>query len=184
MKTNKAHDLSAYSFSKDEPFLIDTNVWLFFYPAPSDSLPRYVANYTNGLKSMLSARASLAMDAMVLSEYLNVYCRIEWRALHIRKHPKFKAFRQSADFASVGSGAATFARSMLSLCTRHDHPFAATDVTQVLTDFETGSNDFNDGLLAETCRHNGWKLVTNDGDFTSGGIEVLTTNPKLLAACP
>ena len=40
------------------------------------------------------------------------------------------------------------------------------------------------GELAETCRHNGWKLVTNDSDFTSGGIEILTTNSKLLADCP
>ncbi len=28
------------------------------------------------------------------------------------------------------------------------------------------------------------KIVTNDSDFTVGGIEVLTTNPKLLRACP
>ena len=37
--------------------------------------------------------------------------------------------------------------------------------------------------LTETCRRNGWKLVTNDADFTTGGIEVLTTNPMLLRAC-
>ena len=43
--------------------------------------------------------------------------------------------------------------------------------------------DFNDGLLAETCRHHGWKLVTNDSDFTTGGIEVLTSHPALLRAC-
>ena len=27
----------------------------------------------------------------------------------------------------------------------------------------------------------GWKFVTNDGDFTNGGIEVLTSNPRLLS---
>ena len=83
----------------------------------------------------------------------------------------------------MGRGAATFARGMLRVCTRHDHPFAAADVAQVLADFEGGSNDFNDGMLAETCRHYGWKLVTNDSDFTTGGIEVLTSHPVLLKAC-
>ena len=33
---NKAHDLANYAFQKDEPLLLDTNVWLYLYPAPSD----------------------------------------------------------------------------------------------------------------------------------------------------
>ena len=133
---------------------------------------------------MLSAGVQLVMDVVVLSEYLNAYCRIEWRARYRPRYPRFKAFRQSVDFPAVGSGAAVYARAMLRQVTRHDHPFAALDVFRVLADFEAGSNDFNDGLLAETCRRNNWKLVTNDADFTFGGIEVLTTNRKLLAACP
>jgi hypothetical protein len=39
-------------------------------------------------------------------------------------------------------------------------------------------------MLVETCRLRGWKLLTNDADMTLGGIELLTSNPKLLAACP
>jgi predicted nucleic acid-binding protein len=136
------------------------------------------------LKNMLAAGSRLVIDAMVLSEYLNTYCRIEWKALHNAAQPNFKKFRKSPAFLTVGQGAATFARGMLKLCARHDHPFAAADVTRLLTDFEAGTNDFNDGLLAATCRHHGWKLVTNDSDFTTGGIEVLTSHPVLLKACP
>jgi len=180
---NKAHNLAAYAFKSDEPLLLDTNVWLYLYPAPSDRATGYAAGYSAALKNMLAAGSCLVMDAMILSEYLNRYCRIEWSALHKRTYSDFKAFRKSTHFQPVGQGAATYARSMLKLCTCHDHPFASADVARVLTDFETGWKDFNDGLLAETCRHHNWKLVTNDGDFTAGGIEVLTTNPKLLAAC-
>jgi len=181
---NKAHHLATYAFQKEEPVLLDTNVWLYLYPAPSGRATKHAAGYSAALKNMLAAGSRLVMDAMILSEYLNRYCRIEWNALHQHTYSDFKAFRQSAAFPSVGQGAAVYARNMLKLCTRHDHPFASVDVARVLTDFEAGSNDFNDGLLAETCRHHNWKLVTNDGDFTAGGIEVLTTNPKLLAACP
>ena len=181
---NKAHDLSAYTFQKEEPFLLDTNVWLYLFPAPSDKATGHAAGYSAATKNMLAAGCYLVMDALILSEYLNRYCRIEWSALHKRTYPDFKAFRKSASFQTVGQGAATFARSMLKLCTRHDHPFSTADVGCVLAEFEAGSSDFNDGLLAETCRHHNWKLVTNDGDFTAGGIDVLTTNPRLLAACP
>ncbi len=181
---NKAHDLSKYAFQKNEPFLLDANVWLYLYPAPSNKPDWRAASYSNALKGILTAGSRLVMDALILSEYLNRYCRIEWIALHKAAQPDFKMFRKSPAFKSVGAGAATYAREMLKLCTRHDHPFSAANVTQVLADFETGVNDFNDGLLAETCRHHGWKLVTNDGDFTSGGIDVLTSHPRLLRACP
>lgn len=181
---NKAHNLSTYSFKKDEPLLLDANIWLYLFPAPSGKAPGFAARYSAALKRILAARAHLVMDAMILSEYLNRYCRIEWNALHTIAYPDYKMFRKSKAFPNVGQGAAAFARGILKVCTCHDHPFAAANVAQVLTDFETGTSDFNDGLLAEACRHHNWKLVTADGDFTDGGIEVLTTNPKLLAACP
>lgn len=181
---NKAHDLSAYAFQKDEPFLLDANIWLYLFPSPSGNAAIFAPQYSTAFKNMLTAKVRLLMDAIVLSEYLNRYCRIEWNALHKATEPDFKKFRKSTAFRTVGQGAATFARSMLKLCTCHDHPFATTDVVRVLADFGAGSNDFNDGLLAEACRHHNWKFVTNDGDFVEGGIEVLTTNPRLLAACP
>lgn len=190
-KKNKAHDLSGYRFRKEEIVLIDTNVWLYLNPPPSKTTRPLSNNtrrapfiYSRGLKAMLSRKVRLVMDALVLGEYLNAYCRIEWSAIHQAKYPKFKDFRKSADFSVVGKGAATFARSMLNLCTRCDYPFSAIDITQILTDFEIGSKDVNDGLLTETCRHNNWKLVTHDSDFTLGGIEILTGNRKLLKACP
>lgn len=181
---NKAHNLAAYAFKKEEPLLLDTNVWLYLFPAPSDRPTRHAAAYSTALRDMLAAGARLVMDAMVMSEYLNRYCRIEWNALHKATQPDFKAFRKSPAFLTVGQGAATYARRILKLCICHDHPFANADVTQVLVDFEAGTNDFNDGLLADACRQHGWKLVTNDSDFTTGGIEVLTSHPVLLRACP
>lgn len=181
---NKAHDLATYTFSSGEKLLLDANVWLYLFPAPSGKRYKFAVSYSAALKNMMTAGAYLAMDALVLSEYLNQYCRIEWSALHKTTYPKFKDFRQSAAYASVGAGAAVYARSILKLCTRHDHPFSASDVTKVLADFETGTCDFNDGLFVETCKKNGWKFVTNDSDFTNGGIEVLTSNPRLLSACP
>jgi predicted nucleic acid-binding protein len=180
---NKAYDLSTYSFSNGEPLLLDANVWLFLFPAPSGSLPWFVKKYSAGFKQMLIAKAMLALDALVLSEYLNRYCRIEWDALHTNKYKNFKEFRQSPDYTPVGQGAGLYARNILKLCAKRDHPFSASDVAQVLSDFECGVCDFNDGLFIETCRHNGWKFVTNDADFTNGGIEVLTSNPRLLSAC-
>lgn len=180
---NRAHDLAHYTFRGNESVLIDANVWLHLYPAPSDGRRPNVREYSQGLKAMLAAGVELMMDPIVLGEYLRAYCGIEWRALHRGKYPRFKRFRRSADFGAVGSQAAAFARAMLTQCTRRDHPFSKTAVDDVLTEFEKGESDFNDGALVETCRIHGWRLVTHDGDMTVGGIEVLTANRKLVAAC-
>ena len=180
---NRALNLASYSFSEAETLLFDTNIWLYLFPAPSNRPPGYAHQYSSALKRIMQAKSHLALDAFVLSEYLNRYCRIEWKALHVTTYPDFKKFRQSSDCGPVSHNAAAFARKIIQLCSRYDHPFASCDVAQVLDEFESGRQDLNDGLLVETCRYHGWKLVTNDGDFTNGGIEVLTTNPKLLTAC-
>jgi len=181
---NKAHDLTNYAFSKDEPLLLDSNVWLFLYPAPSDATLGPAPTYSAAFKQILSAGAQLAIDAIVISEYLSQYCRIEFQALHQKKYGKFKSFRKCPDFANVGPKAVFFAQEILKLCSRHDYPFTKIDIAEMLKDVESGAMDANDRLLIESCRHHGWKLVTHDGDLTLGGIEILTANPALIAACP
>jgi predicted nucleic acid-binding protein len=180
---NKAYNISTYAFSKGETFLFDANVWLFLFPGPSASIPSFFRKYSDAYKRILKAGASVILDAIVLSEYLNGYCRIEWKALHKDKYKNFKDFRCSADFSSVGQIAAYFAKQILSKSIVHDFPFSKLDINQIISDFEGGQSDFNDGLLSQTCRHHGWKMVTDDKDFKTGGIEVLTSNPQLLRAC-
>jgi predicted nucleic acid-binding protein len=182
---NKAHDLAAYNFTKGEPLLLDTNVWLFLFQAPSDSYLTPAPGYSEAFKKILSAGAQLAIDPIIIGEYLSQYCLIEFRALfQNRPYSNFKKFRRSPDFAGVGPKAVFFAKEILRLCSRHDYPFTKIDVAEMLLRVESGAMDVNDGLLVESCRHHGWKLVTHDGDCTQGGIEVLTTNCDLISSCP
>ena len=181
---NKAYDLSSYSFSSDEQILVDTNVWLYLFPAPTDPSNRFATQYSTAFSSLVSAKAQPVLDPMVLSEYLNRYIRIEWQGNYKSRYPKFKDFRNSSDFLSVSSAAETFAKRILNFCQIHSIPANELDLNQVLTEFSTGGVDFNDALLVDICKKRNLKLMTNDGDFQDGGIEVLTTNPRLLRACP
>lgn len=122
------------------------------------------------------------MDPIILSEYLNRYCRIEWAGQFKSNYPEFKRFRNSSDFKTVAGTAGFFARRILDSCLVHDTPGNELDLQQAVADFESASLDFNDALLADICKKHDFKLLTNDGDFRFGGIEVLTTNPRLLNA--
>lgn len=180
---NKAYDLASYSFSSGEQVLIDTNIWLYLFPAPGDPKRPFAQQYSSAFGRLISAQARPVLDPLVLSEYLNRYCRIEWEGGYKAKYSNFKMFRTSSDFLSVGNSAKIFASKILGCC--HLHPTSAKELNlkQALTDFAAGELDFNDALLVAVCQKRGIKLMTNDGDFKQGGIEVLTTNPKLLKAC-
>lgn len=180
---NKVQDLSTYDFQAGEKILLDANIWLYLYPAPTQPAPGISAPYTTAFKKMLAAKAEIILDALILSEYINRYCRIEWSAHYKEKYEQFKDFRKSSDIRAVGTDVACFVRAMLKQSKRCHHPFDVADIGQVVDSLEAGQLDFNDGLIVETCKLNGWKLVTHDQDFKEGGIEVLTTNIKLRAAC-
>jgi predicted nucleic acid-binding protein len=181
---NKAYDLSSYSFSSDEQVLVDTNIWLYLFPAPTDPSNRFATQYSTAFSSLISAKAQPVLDPMVLSEYLNRYIRIEWEGNYKSQYPKFKDFRNSSDFLAIASAAETFAKRILSFCQIHSIPANELDLNQALSAFSAGGEDFNDALLVDICKKRNLKLMTNDGDFQDGGIEVLTTNPRLLRACP
>ena len=181
---NKAYDLSSYSFSSNEQVLVDTNVWLYLFPAPGNPPHNFAEQYSTAFANLVSAQAQPVLDPMVLSEYLNRYIRIEWEGNYKSKYPKFKDFRNSPDFSSVASAAETFAKKILSFCQIHSIPANELDLNQALADFSVGGEDFNDALLVDICKKRNLKLMTNDGDFQDGGIEILTTNSRLLKACP
>ena len=96
----------------------------------------------------------------------------------------FKAFRKSGDYQAVARTIESQVGIVMMDCKPLDHPFSEWSHADLLNDFGSGSTDWNDQLLVENCRKHKLTLLTNDGDFTDGGISVLTANPRLIAACP
>ncbi len=184
MASNKAYDLGSYSFVTGEQILVDTNVWLYLFPAPGNHPYPFARQYSNAFARLVSARAEPIIDPIVLSEYLNRYSRIEWEGSYKIRYPKFKEFRQSVDFLEMVSSVEKFAKKILSFCQVHTISANDLDLVQALTDFASGQIDFNDALLVDICKNRNFKLMTNDADLRYGGIEILTTNPRLLSACP
>lgn len=181
---NKAHDAARYTFRAGEPILVDANVWLYLQPPAAQPAPKWSAVYSSAFSRLLQARAQPVVDAMILSEYLNRYIRIEYAAAWETSYPKFKEFRRSPDAATILQAAVAESEQILKTSKACDTPLANIDLPTVLQAVQNGLADFNDGLLIENCRLNGWKLLTHDGDMTMGGVELLTANKKLLQCCP
>lgn len=181
---NKALDIQTYNYKDRENFLIDANIWLYVSAPPFANIRGETLQYSAVLKDLLKSKANIYISSTILSEYLNRYIRIEFNAHHKNKYENFKAFRKSAEFLAVGAKAAGEAKDIAKICVSKDDNFSSCGINDVLCDFESGVNDFNDGVILHFCRTHDCKLITHDGDFTVGGIDVLTSNKKLLAECP
>lgn len=180
---NRAHDFRSYSFKSNDKVLVDANIWLYLFPAPMSSQASFAVQYSNGFSRMIREGAQPVLDPIILSEYLNRYCRIEWQGQYSTTYPDFKSFRNSSDYQEVAAAVSVFAKRIIGMCAVHSTPVSSLDIVQAIRDFESAMIDFNDALMADVCRKHDFKLLTNDSDFQSGGIEVLTTHPRLLQAC-
>jgi predicted nucleic acid-binding protein len=180
---NKAYDARSYRFTDKDAVLPDANIWLYLYGPAATPGSWTVTTYSNIFSRILSAGTRMFLDVLVLVEFINRFARLEM----IRLQPTqkdFKAFRQSADFPPVAEAIETQVTQILMNCQPINHPFAEWNLGGLLKDFATGNEDCNDQLIAENCRKHGLALLTNDRDFTQGGISVFTANNKLLMACP
>jgi predicted nucleic acid-binding protein len=190
---NKAHDISGYRFAAADRVLLDANIWLFLYAPSSIALPSHlrpaVAAYTRAWAAILSSGAKAFLDAIIFSEVINRLLDDEWQRIDppdargVRKYRKRKDFRRSTDYPAAATTVEQLARLIVAESQAIDQPFSQWDLDQLLGEFGRGSTDWNDQLLVENCRHHGLKLLTHDADHVSGGIEVLTANRRLIAAC-
>lgn len=180
---NKAHRVASYQFSEGENILIDANVWLFIHAPAGGPGSGWSNDYELAYKRLLAARARPVTDALVLSEYLNRYFRLEYDGGWKQYYQTFKKFRQSRDFANLAQDAVGEVREILKKATIQDTASSVLSISDILAATEAGAMDFNDAILVDSCRHNGWKFLTNDEDCSVGGIEVITALPALIRAC-
>jgi len=190
MTRNRIHDAALYAFAPDEPIFVDANVWIYFQPPTAQPPPPDKLVYGTILKNAIAAKARPLIDLMILSEYVYRCCRIEmgaWRRMNPgapNKYSDLHKFRKTPEFPAIAATISNNAKEILRLCELQDTQIAPQELDNLLTDFPTGTFDFNDGVIVTSCRQRGWKLLTHDEEINVGGIEVLTANPRLLKACP
>lgn len=177
---NNIYKLSSYSFHAGEKILIDANIWLYLFPAPSNPKKQVIEKYSKAFFRLMQYKAQPILDPMILSEYLNRYARIEWKAKFETKYPDFKNFRKSDSFTEIASSAMTFSKKIISYCEVPQNKIDKSDLINAVSYFYSGTIDFNDAIFVEICKKENIKLMTHDGDFISGDIEILTENLNLL----
>ncbi len=178
--SDKALDTSKYLFTEKDKFFFDTNIWIYLYCPAYYASKRPVRLYSQALKSILTAKSLIFIDVLVMSEFINRYARLEYEKLADGVFSTFKGYRKDPSFKSTARAIANTSRRILKHCKQTQTPFELLDINAILTAYEADCPDFNDQIIAETCKANNLTLITHDSDFTDYGLTILTANKRIL----
>jgi predicted nucleic acid-binding protein len=178
-------DITSYQPQKDERFFLDANVWLFLF-CPLGGYRQYIIRkYARFLKQAMIRQSVVFITAMVLSEYINRYLRLEYNFLRDGDPTRYTDYKR--DFRDTMDGRSlvrtvydSINRHILAVATPIDDHFQRVKPDDLLAGTE--AVDFNDQCYANLAYLEGLKIVTDDSDFSNVtlNIPVLTGNPKLL----
>ena len=175
----KVGEVRHYNFTAQDKLFLDANIWLYLYGPPK---PRsyWRSIYTSTFNRILNANSQIYIDVLVVSEFINVYARTQWRTVapHIRS---FKDFRSSTDFKPIAEDITAGIEQIMGYCVRIESSFTTLPMNNLLADYSSGNFDFNDQVMTAICKSNGFTLITNDSDFKTQEIPILTANQSLLA---
>ena len=190
--SHKAIAVNQYNFNSKDKLFLDANIWLYLY-CPQGSRDYWMKIYSNVFNRILNAKSQMYIDVLIVSEFINRFAKQEYELakqewkfanqgleLAESRFRSFKIFRNSPDFEPIAQGIAAAMKQIMKHCSRVESCFATLDMDDLLTTYDTGSFDFNDQVITEICKSNGFTLITNDSDFKTQEIPVLTANPNLL----
>lgn len=175
---SEIYNLSEYKFSRDEGVFFDTNVWInLHFPHPNSK--KRASSYSRAFQKILSARSRIFIDVIVLSEFVNVFIKMEQREFTGSTYD-YKSFRRSSDFVQVANALGIYLSKIFHHATKIGTEFVEIDGSILITGLQTQSCDFNDLIIAETCKRSNLKLITDDRDFADLDVSIITANSALL----
>ena len=175
---NNIQAVGLYTFTHRDKLFLDANIWLYLF-GPEDRRNHWNQIYSQVFNRILDANSQVYIDVLVVSEFINAYARMKQKivAPYINS---FKNFRSSPYFKPVAEDIADDVELVLSYCSKIESGFTALPMNALLNDYATGDCDFNDQVITEICKNNGFTLITNDSDFKTQEVPILTANSKLL----
>ncbi len=177
----KAVEVRNFNFISQHKLFLDANIWFYIFGPQQAKYQRnrWMTIYSEVFKRILKGKSQIYIDVLVVSEFINRYAKVKYD-VDAPSHITFKDFRNSPSFKPIAQGIAADVKRVLKHCTRIKSGFEALDIGDLLNDYATGNFDFNDQVITDICKNNGFTLITNDSDFKTQQIPILTANQSLL----
>lgn len=169
------YNLQSIAQLQGRDVFLDANILIYlFWPTGSIS---WENTYASAFARLLRQQNKLCIDFLVISEVVNRAIRSE----HVKLQPalKFKQFRDSQEGKEALEDIYKVVENdILSRFHFIGKEFSKDEVNQFLN---VDSLDFFDKAILKICQENNCVLLTNDKDFRTADIDILTANPVILS---
>ena len=174
-------DIKSYTPKSSDLFFLDNNIWMFLFCPIGNYSKAQQRIYSSFLQSIISAKATIFVNSLILSEFSNSFLRMDFEQW--KKNNKLyganykKDYIPSLQYKNTVAAITAALNNILSLSERKPDDFHMIDIDSICNNFSI--IDFNDSYLIEFCKNNSLKLVTDDKDFQkilNPNMSIITSN--------
>lgn len=164
-----------------DSYLFDTNVIFDLYGMGATSSP-FRDVFSKLLNKILSDGGKVFSTTVILSEFINLTLRssLNWYNEEQSTDLNMKRYRKTEHYWDAAQGASDEAALIIGETTFIDSNFSLDEIMLISDQVASDSLDITDLIISQICEKNDLVLVTNDADFKSTGLNIITANPKLV----
>lgn len=166
---------------KNRKVFFDANVLIYlFWPSGAYS---WENSYSTAFKRLLRQQNEILVDFIIISEIVNRSHRLEYNKYLssnniLGRNFSYKHYRDSQDGESALADIYLIIETnILPNFSVIGKNFSKSDIQSFLT---LDTLDIADKGILSTCREYDCLLLTNDADFKSADIDILSSNPAIL----
>ncbi|MCM3164546.1 type II toxin-antitoxin system VapC family toxin [Metabacillus litoralis] len=180
---SKIIKISEYNPKREDRFFFDANIWMHLFCSVGNYFQRDINSYNSFFQRVLEAGSNIYVTSMVISEFFNAYCRVEYeitrgnRSFHEFQYKR--DFRKSEEFEElIGLIHSILKRKILKNTNRLNDDFESINIDMLFS--ESKDFDFNDQYFIDLCKENSIAIVTHDRDFfkVSKDVTILTNHKR------
>ncbi|HQO09325.1 MAG TPA: hypothetical protein PLK90_07705 [Clostridiales bacterium] len=166
---------------KGRQIFFDANIIIYlFWPTGKEV---YETIYATVFKKLMDNGNNIMIDLTVMSEVFNRSFTTEYEK-YKEKHKNYKLEKKAYRDSQAGQDTIEEIYSLFknTILTRFEFVgklFTKDDLAKLMI---IDQMDFSDKVILEICKENNFILLTNDIDFRSADIDILTANNKLVIA--
>lgn len=172
----KVERIKDFEVKSGDCFFFDNNVWMILFSPISGAKEKQQKIYSKLLRNIQSARATIFINSLIVSEYINRSLKLNyafWRDREFKSGNRLvdykKDFRPSKDFEIAQEEAYQEMSVILSLAHRKPDDFNALDLGRIM---KAKGMDFNDAYYADFCRLNRLIFVSDDKDLQTCTLDI------------
>src|SRR5699024_1953293 len=177
---SKIIEVKNYECSKEDVFIIDTNVYIYLYLNQSSNVD-YIDEYTDFYYQIIESNLKILTTSIQISEFFNRYSKMRFEEYKSKINAddsyKYKYYKKTTDYLDVLNELKLIIQNrILSNSTAISDNFEQQPINQIL---RTGQPyDFNDEYLIHLALLKDAKIVTHDKGivFHDSDVEVITAH--------